>query len=156
MARAYRLLRDAIASSGQVAIGRMVLRSKEYLVAVRERDELLSLTTMLFADEIRDPADIDAVPTGRAGRPGRGEVARAGKVIDAMPRDFDPSREKDCYRSRLMRVIQNKRRTGVVDVPDVDPEPSPVPDRMAALKERLARHANGIGADAAWNWIIAG
>ncbi len=51
--RAYRLLRDAIANTGQVAIGRVVLRSKEYLVAVRERDELLSLTTMLFADEIR-------------------------------------------------------------------------------------------------------
>lgn len=50
--RAYRLLRDAIANTGQVAIGRVVLRSKECLVAVRERDELLSLTTMLFADEM--------------------------------------------------------------------------------------------------------
>jgi DNA end-binding protein Ku len=137
--RAYRLLRDAIASTGQVAIGRVVLRSKEYLVAVRERDQLLSLTTMRFADEIRDPEDIDAVPTGLTGTPGRGEVAQAIKVIDAMTRDFDPSRYKDCHRNRLMKIIQSKRRTGEVQVPDVELEPDPVPDLMTALKESLAR-----------------
>jgi DNA end-binding protein Ku len=137
--RAYRLLRDAIAATGQVAIGRVVLRFKEYLVAVRERDELLSLTTMLFADEIRDGEEIHAAPTGRTGTPGRGEVAQAIKVIDAMTRDFDPSRYKDCHRARLMKIIQSKRRSGEVELPDVEPEPSPVPDLMAALKESLAR-----------------
>jgi DNA end-binding protein Ku len=137
--RAYRLLRDAIANTEQVAIGRVVLRSKEYLVAVRERDELLSLTTMLFADEIRDPHEIDAVPSGITGKPRRGEVAQAVKVIDAMTCDFDPSRYEDCHRRRLMRIIQKKRRTGEVDVPKIEPEPEPVPDLMAALKESLAR-----------------
>ena len=145
--RAYRLLRDAIASTGQVAIGRVVLRSKEYLVAVRERDELLSLTTMLFADEIRDPDDIDAVPTGRTGTPGRGEVAQAIKVIDAMTRDFDPSRYEDCHRSRLMKIIQSKRRTGEVEIPDVEPEPEPGPgpDGGPEGKPR-PRQADGIAA----------
>jgi DNA end-binding protein Ku len=137
--RAYRLLRDAIANTGQVAIGRVVLRSKEYLVAVRERDELLSLTTMLFADEIRDPGDIGAVPSGRSGTPGRGEVVQAVKVIEAMSRDFDPSRYEDCHRKRLMKIIQTKRKKGEVEIPDVEPEPEAVPDLMAALKESLAR-----------------
>jgi len=136
--RAYRLLRDAMARTEQVAIGRVVLRSKEYLVAVRERDHLLALTTMLFADEIRDPAEIDAVPKGRSGVPGRGEVAAAIKVIDAMTRDFNAARYKDCHRSRLMKIIQSKRRTGEVEIPDVESEPSAVPDLMAALKESLA------------------
>lgn len=137
--RAYRLLRDAIANTGQVAIGRVVLRSKEYLVAVREREELLSLTTMLFADEIRDAKDIEALPSGNAGKPGRGEVAQAVKVIEAMTRDFDPARYEDCHRSRLMKIVQKKRRTGEVEIPDVEPEPDPVPDLMRALKESLAR-----------------
>jgi DNA end-binding protein Ku len=137
--RAYRLLRDAIAATDQVAIGRVVLRSKEYLVAVRERDGLLALTTMLFADEIRDPAEIDAVPMGRTGTPGRGEVAQAIRLIDAMTRDFDSARYRDCHRARLMKIIQSKRRTGEVEIPEVEPEPDPVPDLMAALKESLAR-----------------
>jgi DNA end-binding protein Ku len=137
--RAYSLLRDAIANTGQVAIGRVVLRSKEYLVAVRERDELLSLTTLLFADEIRDPGDIADVPTGRAGIPGRGEVAQAVKVIDAMTRKFNPERYEDCHRKRLMKIIQAKRKTGEVEIPDVEPQPDAVPDLMAALKESLAR-----------------
>jgi DNA end-binding protein Ku len=137
--RAYRLLRDAIANTGQVAIGRVVLRSKEYLVAVRERDELLSLTTMLFADEIRDPKDIADVPTGRTGTPGRGEVAQAVKVIDAMTRTFNPERYEDCHRGRLMKIIQTKRKTGEVEIPEVEPQPEAVPDLMAALKESLAR-----------------
>jgi DNA end-binding protein Ku len=137
--RAYRLLRDAIAGSDRVAIGRMVLRSKEYLVAVRVRDQLLAMTTMLFADEIRDPGEIEAVPSGRTGTPTRGEVAQAIKVIDAMTRDFDPSRYKDCHRSRLMKIIQSKRRTGEVEIPELEPPPSPVPDLMAALKESIAR-----------------
>jgi DNA end-binding protein Ku len=137
--RAYRLLRDAMARTRQVAIGYVVLRSKEYLVAVRERDGLLALSTMLFAEEIRDPEEIDAVPAGRAEAPRRAEVDQAVKVIEAMTRDFDPTLYEDSYRARLMKIIQRKRRTGEVEVPDVEPEPQPVPDLMAALKESLAR-----------------
>jgi DNA end-binding protein Ku len=137
--RAYRLLLEAISAAAQVAIGRVVLRSKEYLVAVRERDGLLSLTTMLFADEIRDPASIPAVPSGRTAAPRRGEVDQAIKIIDAMTRDFDPERYEDCHRSRLMKIIRAKRRTGEVEIPDAEPEPDPVPDLMAALKESLTR-----------------
>lgn len=139
--RAYCLLRDAIADSGEVAIGRLVLRSKGYLVAVRERGGLLSLTTMLYADEIRDRRAIEAVPSDDASKPGRGEVTQAVKVIEAMTRDFNPSRYEDCHRSRLMKIIQKKRRSGEIDMPRIEDEPDPVPDLMAALKQSLARVA---------------
>ncbi len=137
--RAYQLLRAALSSTEQVAIGRVVLRSKEYLVAVRERDGLLCITTMLFADEIRDAASIPAVPSGRAGAPRRGELDQALEIIDAMTRDFDPARYEDCHRSRLMKIIQAKRRAGEVELPTIEPEPDPTPDLMAALQESLAR-----------------
>lgn len=141
--RAYRLLRDVMSNSEQVAIGRVVLRSKEYLVAVRERDGLLALTTMRFADEIRDPGDIDTVPSGRTHAPRGTEVGEAVKVIQAMSRDFDPSRYEDCHRSRLMKIIQRKRRGGEIDIPTAKPhQHDAVPDLMAALKESLEHQRN--------------
>lgn len=137
--RAYRLLLEAIAASELVAIGRLVLRTREYLVAVRERDGLLSLSTMLFADEIREPEELDAVPSSRADAPRRGEVAQAAKLLQGMARDFDPARYEDCHRSRLLKVIQKKRRNSEIEIPEIEPEPSPAPDLMAALKASLVR-----------------
>jgi len=137
--RAYRLLRDAMADLDQVAIGRIVLRSREQLVAVRERDGLLALSTMRFAGELRDPRSLDAVPAGRRGAPSRRAVAEAVKVIDAMTRDFDPGRYEDCHRTRLLRLIRHKQRGGEIELPEVEPEPGPAPDLMAALEASLSR-----------------
>jgi len=140
--RAYRLLRDAMASTNQAAIGRVVLRSNEYLVAVREHDELLALTTMLFADELRDSDGIDAVPTGATGEPKRGEVTQAAKLIDAMTRDFDASNYEDHYRERLLELVESKRkskkkRAKPAEVEQTEPEAAP--DLMAALRQSLER-----------------
>lgn len=142
--RAYRLLRDAMASTNQVAIGRVVLRSSEYLVAVRERDELLSLTTMLFADELRGADEIDAIPSGSQGEPKRGEVAQAIKLIDAMSRDFDPGSYEDRHRARLLALVEGKRgrARGGARQPE-QPQTEPAPDLMAALKQSLERVRRG-------------
>jgi DNA end-binding protein Ku len=140
--RAYQLLRDAMASTNQAAIGRVVLRSNEYLVAVREHDELLALTTMLFADELRDSETIDAVPTGSSGEPKRGEVTEAAKLIDAMTRDFDAASYEDHYRERLLELVESKRRSKKkrAKLPEVEvAEPEAAPDLMAALRQSLER-----------------
>ena len=55
-----------------------------------------------------------------------------------MTRSFDPARYEDCHRARLLKIIQRKRRSGEIEIPDVEPEPSPVPHLMAALEESLA------------------
>jgi DNA end-binding protein Ku len=144
--RAYRLLRDAMASTNQVAIGRVVLRSNEYLVAVRERDELLSLTTMLFADELRSADEIDTIPVGSTGEPKRGEVAQAAELIEAMSAQFDPEAYEDRYRARLLELVESKRksRKGKKKQATVEePAPEPAPDLMAALKASLERARRG-------------
>ena len=141
--RAYRLLRDAMASTNQAAIGRVVLRSNEYLVAVREHDDLLALTTMLFDDELRSSDDIGAVPTGSTGEPKRGEITQAVKLIDAMTRDFDPDSYEDLYRERLLELVESKRkskkRPKLPVAVEEEPEPDTAPDLMAALKASLER-----------------
>lgn len=138
--RAYRLLRDAMASTNQVAIGRVVLRSNEYLVAVRQRDELLALTTMLFGDELRSADEIDAIPRGSSGEPKRGEVAQAVKLIEALSRDFDADAYEDTYRARLLQLVESKRKNKKAKLPVAEePQVEPAPDLMAALKQSLER-----------------
>lgn len=141
--RAYRLLRDAMASTNQVAIGRVVLRSNEYLVAVREHDQLLALSTMLFADELRGTDELDAIPDGSTGEPKRGEVSQAVKLIEALTRDFEPDGYEDRNRERLLALVESKRssrRATSAAAPDErEPELEPAPDLMAALKASLER-----------------
>ena len=57
--RAYRLLTEVMGRTDRAALGQFVMRAKEYLAIVRERDGALTLTTMLFADEIRELGGID-------------------------------------------------------------------------------------------------
>ena len=74
--RAYRLLTEVMADAEQVAIGQFVLRTKEYLVAVRAKDDLLALTTMLFPQEVRPTDELD-LPDPQAARQGQGRPARS-------------------------------------------------------------------------------
>jgi len=132
--RAYRLLVEAMADADRVALGRFVLRTKEYLVAVRVRDGLLALTTMLFADEIRPAKGI--APGGR--KPGKEAVAQAVKLIEALGADFDPGAEKDEYRARLRKIIKDKEKGGTIEVPEADDEPEVAGDLMEALRKTMA------------------
>jgi DNA end-binding protein Ku len=135
-ARAYVLLREVMESEGRAALGRFVLRNKEYLAAVRPRDGVLTLTTMVFADEIR-PTDPIAELIGDAKAP-KNEVDAAVELIDAMSTDWDPTRYHDHYRERLLKVIEAKADGATIEAPEEEEVPSEVPDLMAALEATLA------------------
>jgi DNA end-binding protein Ku len=132
--RAYRLLVEAMGDADRVALGRFVLRPKEYLVAVRVRDGLLALTTMLFADEIRDTKGI--APGGR--KPDKRAIDQAVKLVEALGDDFDPSAYKDEYRKRLRAVIKDKEKGGTIEAPEQDEEPEVATDLMEALRQTMA------------------
>jgi DNA end-binding protein Ku len=135
--RAYRLLAGVMEQSGRVALGRFVLRTKEYLVAIRVRDKALTLSTMRFADEIRDTKGIP----GKGGRTKPSEVKEAVKLIEALSGDWDPEDYEDEYRKRLQAIVRSKRKGGEIKLPEADPKRTePVPDLMAALEESLALH----------------
>jgi len=131
--RAYRLLVEVMERTKRVALGRFVMRTKEYLAALRVRDGGLTLSTMLFHDEIRPTKPI---PTGGQ-KPAKKQVDHAVALIEALSTDWDPSSYEDCYRERLRRVIESKRKRRKIEVPEAEREPKPAPDLMAALERAL-------------------
>jgi DNA end-binding protein Ku len=143
--RAYALLVEVMQGTERAALGRFVLRTKEYLVAVRVRDDLLSLTTMRFHDEVRPTKPVP----GGGRKPAKERLDNAVKLLEAMSVDWDPSRYEDCYRERLLEVIERKKKGKHITVPDDEDEPSPIPDLMAALEQSLAQaQGKGDGASA--------
>jgi len=138
--RAYQLLLEAMRSEERAALGRFVMRSKEYLVLIRPRDERLSLTTLLFHDEIR-PAK--GVPAGGK-KPSKEQLDGAVKLIEAMAADWEPGEYRDRYRARLREVVKSKKQGKRIKPPEREKEPAPVPDLMAALEKSL-QEAQGRG-----------
>jgi DNA end-binding protein Ku len=138
--RAYHLLRAVMERSGQVAIARFVLRTKEYLVAVRTRGDAITLTTMLFHDEVRSPEDvgIDGLPRAK-----KAEVDQAVTLVKSLQRDFDPANYEDEHRKRLLAIIEKKRKGQEIEIPEEPEAPKPVPDLMAALEASIQRMKSG-------------
>ena len=132
--RAYRLLVETMERSERLALGRFVMRTKEYLAGIRARDGALALTTMRFNDEVRPTKD---VPTGGK-KPAKARLDEAVALIEALSTDWDPESYTDCYRERLQKVVAAKRKRRKIEAPEPEPEPGPVPDLMEALKASLA------------------
>ena len=137
--RAYRLLVEVMGKEERVALGRFVMRTKEYLATVRVREGALALTTMRFHDEVRPGGD---VPTGGK-KPTRKAVENAVAIIEELSTEWDPENYEDCYRARLKKVIDSKRKRRKIEAPEPEPEPAPAPDLMAALEQTLARVKQG-------------
>jgi DNA end-binding protein Ku len=137
--RAYRLLIEVMGEQERVALGRFVMRTKEYLVAVQVRDEALALTTMLFHDEVRPTSRI---PTGGK-KPAKRAVDHAVSIIEELSTDWDPESYTDCYRERLRKVIDRKRKGRTIEAPEPEREPKPVPDLMEALQRTLQNVRDG-------------
>jgi DNA end-binding protein Ku len=138
--RAYRLLSEVMARTDRAALGRFVLRTKEYLVAIRARDNALTLSTLRFHDEVRATKDVGGV----TGRTAKKELDGAVKLIEALSVEWDPSNYEDRYRERLQAIVRKKRKGGEIEVPELDDEATqPVPDLMKALEETLDRISKG-------------
>ena len=145
-AKPYRLLVDAMTELGKVAIGRVVMRAKERLVAIRPVDGMLCVETMRYADEIVDRATL-GLPDEEIELSDR-EVAMARQLVETLAGDFDVAKYHDEYREQLLALI-DKKAAGetIVAAAPVD-APAPVIDLMAALEASLQRAADGGGAEA--------
>jgi DNA end-binding protein Ku len=139
-ARAYALLSETMRDSGKAALGRFVMRAKERLVAIRVRDRALTLTTMLFGDEVRSSAEIAAEIDGA--KPTRKQIESAVAVIEELGVEFDPTLYRDEHRAHLKRIIKRKQQGKKISAPAPaaeEPAVTSAPDLMGALEESLAR-----------------
>jgi DNA end-binding protein Ku len=143
--RAYRLLVEVMSRTDRAALGRIVLRTKEYLVLMRARDGQLVLTTMIFHDELRPATGI----VSGAKKPAKKQLDQAVALIEALSVDWDPDGYEDRYRKRLQDVLRRKKRGRKIAVPEPQEEPTPAPDLMAALEETLAAVKDGGGKELA-------
>jgi DNA end-binding protein Ku len=142
--KAYALLRDAMHKSGRAAIGRFVMRTKQYLVVIRAEDDVLMLETLYFADEIRNYKDLN-IPSKRVSV-GPKEVKIAQQLIESLTTDWDPKRYKDTFRAAVQKVIDRKAKGLTITVEEPEEEKPEVLDLVAALEASLARKGGRAGA----------
>jgi DNA end-binding protein Ku len=137
--KAYKLLVDAMEDSGKVAVARVVLRSKEHLVAIRPRDGALAMETMLFADEVIPAESLEELASadGDVETSDR-ELAMANQLIESLASDFEPGKYRDEYRERVLDLIERKAQGETIVIEEPAAEPQEVPDLMAALEASIA------------------
>jgi DNA end-binding protein Ku len=137
-AKAYQLLVDAMEDAGKVAIARVVIRSKENLVAIRPRDGVLAMETMLFADEVVPTDSLDEMTTDATVKTTERELTMARQLIDSLSSDFEPEKYHDEYRERVLDLIERKAQGETIVIEEPTKEPEKVPDLMAALEASIA------------------
>ena len=137
-AKAYGLLLNAMTASDKVAIARVVIRSKEALVAIRPAGDLLMMETMIFHDEVVPHDELDDLPDAKDLKVSDREVKMAQQLIDSLSGEFDPSQYRDEYRDKVLELIERKAQGEEIAVQPEAPKPAKVPDLMAALEASLA------------------
>jgi DNA end-binding protein Ku len=142
-AKAYRLLLDAMAESGKVGIGRVVLRSKQQLCALRPTGEVLTLTTMLWGDEVLAPDRLDELESVAEAEASDRELKMAEQLIESLSAEFDPTEFQDEYRQQVLDLIERKAAGEEIAVQPQAEEPEAAPDLMAALEASLAAVKDG-------------
>jgi DNA end-binding protein Ku len=139
-ARSYKLLLQAMSDTGKVAIARVVLRSRERLVAVHPRGEVLMMTTLYYADEINPTSELRELQDEQEASVGERELEVARRLVQSLAEPFDIGRYRDTYREAVLELIDRKASGEEVVV-----EPPPAvqtlqaPDLMGALQASLQR-----------------
>ena len=129
----YSLLLAALQKATRAGIARFVLRSKEYLAAIRPMADAVGLHTLFYADEVRSADEIYEIPKGMS--VAERELRIATQLIELLKTDWNPSEYRDTYRERVLELIEEKAgREQVVAAPEAEPRESQVADLMEALK----------------------
>ena len=113
----YALLQRAMEESGKVGIARFVMRTKQYLAAIRPVDGRLMLSTMVYADELNDPAEIPELDAVADIEVSDKEVAMAQQLIESLGAEFEPGRFRDTYRDQVLELIDRKA-SGATEIVD--------------------------------------
>ena len=142
-AKAYRLLLDAMREAGKVGIGKVVIRSKQQLCALRPTGDVLALTTMLWGDEVLSPDRLDEIGEIEEAQATDRELKMAEQLIASLSAHFEPTKFHDEYREQVLALIEAKANGEEIAAAPQAEEPAAAPDLMAALEASLAAVRSG-------------
>jgi len=135
----YALLAKAMETEGKVGIARFVMRTKQYLAALRPKDGMIMLSTMVYADELASPGEIQELTDVAAIDVSERELKMASQLIESLSVTFDPSQFKDNHRDRVLALIEQKAAGEEIRIEAPAPTDSgKVIDLMAALEASVA------------------
>jgi DNA end-binding protein Ku len=137
----YVLFHHAMREAGRIGIGRFVLRTKPHLVAIRPMEKVLTIETMFFGDEVRDPADL--APDLEGVEVDERELDLAVTLIETLKTDWDPDAYADTYREELLRMLAERTPTKRASEEPAPAGGSAVEELMAALRESVAAAKRG-------------
>jgi DNA end-binding protein Ku len=133
-AKAFVLFRDALKEVDRVAVGQVVIREKEYPVALRPYENAMVMATLHYADEVRSLSSIDELPVEAKVHPNERKMAL--QLVDNLAMEFHIEEFRDEYREKVLALIKAKAE-GETIVPAKAPEPGKVIDLMEALKRSV-------------------
>ncbi len=144
--KGYVLLREALKKTGKVAIGRVVIRTRQYLAMMFPHDDALVLNLLRFPQEIV-PADDFAFPTGALTkfRITAAEMKMAEDLLKSMSGKWEPTSYKDEFRDKLRKMLQTRvdKEQGTLTITNDADEPAEhaatnVVDFVSLLKKSLS------------------
>lgn len=132
---AYTVIREAMRKSGRIALGRVVMHTRERLLAIEPRDNGLIAYTLRTHDEVRDPKEaFEDIPAAKAD-PKMVEIA--AKIIEQQEGPFEPEDFNDRYEDALRALIKQKEKGAGRKVTVEEPQGAEVIDLMEALRKSL-------------------
>ena len=138
-AKPYALLAKAMEEQGKVGIARFVMRTKQYLAALRPKDGMIMLSTMVYADELAAPEEITELKDMATVELSERELKMANQLIESLSVEFDATRFKDEHRDRVLALIDQKAAGEEIRVEAPTPtDNGKVVDLMAALEASVA------------------
>jgi DNA end-binding protein Ku len=142
-AKVYALLREALSRTGKAAVATFVMRSRQHVALISPNDRALMLNTLRFAEEIREPKDLELPAASKAAGLSPAELSMAERLVTEMAGPWKPEQYSDTYREDLMKRIQEKvRKKQMHHLTPTEKSRKPekgaeIIDLMAALKRSL-------------------
>lgn len=138
--QAFAVIREAIRQHDMVALGRVVLSTREHVIALEPRGKGLLGTLLRYPYEVRDERDyFDDIPEEKTPKE---MIALAGHIIETMKGDFSPDQLEDRYETALRELIERKAG-GETITPQKSEQPAKVVSLMDALKRSIAAQDDG-------------
>jgi DNA end-binding protein Ku len=132
---AFAVIRDAMKNKDRTALARIVLTSREHVIAIEPLGKGLLGTTLRFPYELRDESDyFDDIKSPKISKD---MVELASHILDSKAAHFDPSKFKDEYETALKALVRRKASGKTIKVAEREQKPDNVVNLMDALKASL-------------------